>query len=312
MSPIRLTHFAAVPLLLISVMGVAHADALIIDLSHDDPFAPGNGPPRLVIEGEGSGRFLHEPDTQPAHPADHRGSLLARYESTLFSARATAGLGDLYTESDDFLFGAIVTIRSDNLHADPSGFHPITLSLINSATTGLDRTGDPTDFRADTFDSIDIAYFPQESFFGGPFLSPAIFGSPVGDDAFADFSFGSLELTILPGLPHLLLAEHRAAERRMTVTVYALGSGGRPVPLPGGGVDVDLSNLGGFAIDALAITLYEDGFNIFAASGRSLAADLDYELLFFAPGRLGEGGSLPSLEGLIRRHAEGARGLSAR
>jgi hypothetical protein len=312
MSRHRLTPLAALALLFLIAPSAALAGALVIDL-RGDPFDPSAGEPLMRVEGAGAAAFSFDAAAPSAYPSDSPGSLLVRYDSTQESTRAVVPLEELYTEEDDFIFGAILTIRPEGFHADPFGFHPVTFSLINDETTGFDRTGDPTDFRADTFDTIEVAYFPQVSpLFGGPFLTPTAFGSPIGDDAFANIAFGYAPFEILPGLPHLVTLEHRAAESRLILTVHALGAGGRPVPLPGGTTEADLSWLTGFSVDTLAVTAYRDGFNIYAPSGRSLGAELEYELLFFAPGLPGEGDSLPSLMGLIRRGGEGAHGLANR
>lgn len=295
-------------LVTLGIIGPLHAGAVLLDL-RTDPLAAGNSAPILDVQGPGSGAFAWNGGSSPAFPSDPIGSLAAAYDSTRSTSRAVARLDDTYTQGDDFVFGAILTIRPEEFEADPFGFHPITFSLINTTTTGFNRTGSLSDFRSDAYDTIDVAYFPQISpLFGGPYLAPGVFGSAVSDDAFADFSFASVPFELTPGMPYLIVAEHSATARRLMVTAYTLGRGGLPIAVPGGRAEVDLSGLGGFAVDALAITAYEDGFNVFTASGRSVRADLDYDLLFFAPGSLG--GSLPSLMGLIRRDGEAADGLS--
>jgi len=289
----------------------AFADAVVLDLRGDPLAATPSGAPLLELQGPGSGCFAFDASTPAKHPSDSQGSLVAHLDSTHPTVRAAVALGAAYTDQDDFVFGAVFTIRAQGFEADPFGFHPITFSLVNSQTTGFNRTGNLGDFRSDAFDTIDVAYFPQVSpFFGGPFLSPAVFGSAVSHDAFADFAFGSASFEFLPGASYLVTAEHHASARKLVVTAYGFGPGGLPVALSGGRVETDLSFLAGFSVDTLAITAYEDGFNIFTQSGRSVRADVDYDLLFFAPGSLGAGGSLPSLTGLIRRSDGGAHGLS--
>lgn len=312
MSRHGLTPFIASVLLFLIAPGAALAGALVIDL-REDPLDPSAGEPLMILEGPGDAQFVFDAATPPAYPSDSPGSLRVRYDSALESTRAVVPLEGLYTEQDDFILGAILTILPEGFHADPFGFHPITFSLINSATTGFDRTGDPDDYRADTFDTIEVAYFPQVSpLFGGPFLSSVAFGSPAGDDAFADFAFASVPFEMPAGLPLLVTIEHRAAEMSLAVTVHALGAGGRPVPLPGGAVTADLSGLDGFGVDTLAVTAYRDGFNIFSPSGQSLGADLEYERLFFATDLAGEGASYPSLRGLIHRSGRDPDGLPGR
>lgn len=315
MSRRRLTLAAAVIFAVASAIATpvaSFADAIVLDL-RSDPLDAAGGLPLLELQGPDGGRFAFDAATAAKYPSDPKGSFVAHLDSTLPTARAAASLGAVYTEQDDFVFGAIFTIQAAGFEADPFGFHPITFSLMNSATTGFNRTGSLSDFRSDAFDTIDVAYFPQVSpFFGGPFLSPAVFGSAVSDDAFANFAFGSASFELLPGATYLVTAEHRAAERKLDVTVYGFGAGGRSVALPGGRVSADLSILQGFTVDTLAITAYEDGFNVFTQSGTSVRAGVEYDLLFFTPGRLGDGGSLPSLTGILRRSGDGADGLSNR
>jgi len=281
----------------------AFAGAVVLDMRTD---------PHLDVQGAGPACFAFDAATAAKFPSDARGSYVEQFDSTHPTTRAVAALGAPYTEADDFVFGAVLSIRPTGFEADPFGFHPITFSLINSQTTGFNRTGNLSDFRSDTFDTLDVAYFPQVSpFFGGPFLSPTVFGSAVSDDAFADFAFGSTAFELLPGATYVVTAEHHAADRSLVVTVYGLGAGGRPIAIPGGQSAADLSNLTAFRVDSIAITAYEDGFNVFTQSGRSVRADIDYDLLFFAPGSLSDAGSLPALSGILNRSGDGARGLSS-
>jgi hypothetical protein len=288
----------------------SQAGSLILDL-RGDPLDSSAGSPALWIEGPGTEQFTFDAATARAFPSDGAGSLLAEIDSVQPTTRAVAPLDLVYTQDDDFVFGAVLSIRPEGFEPDPFGFHPIALSLINSATTGLNRTGTLADFRSDTFDTVELAYFPQVSpIFGGPFVSPTVFGSPVSDDAFANFAFGTSPFELIPGMPYLLTVEHSAARRGLLVTVYGLGGGGRPVPLPGGEVLADLSSLAGFAVDTLAISSYEDGFNIFSSSGRSLGAAVDYHRIFFVEGSLDGRDPAGSLMGILRRSGQGAAGPS--
>lgn len=290
----------------------ALAGAVILDL-RSDPEGSTASNPVLIVEGPGASAVDFEEGAAPAFSSDRHGALRATYDAAHPSTRAVATLGELYTEQDDFIFGAVLTLRSETFHADPFGFHPITLSLVNQATTGFNRTGNFTDFRSDTFDTVEVAYFPQVSpLFGGPFLSPSVFGEAAGDDAFANFAFGSSQFEIPLDSPVAIVAEHLAAERKLVVTVHSIGADGKPVEIPGAHTEASLAFLSGFTVNGLAITAYEDGFNIFAPSGLSVHAEADYERLLFVPGRLGAPGSDLSLAMLLRVAGEGARGLRAR
>lgn len=299
MSPIRLTVRTMFSLLFACAVALpaAAGTTRVIDLRHD-PFAPLAGGPSLFEEGPGAGAFSHDASVAPAWPGDGRGSLAVTCDSLALSSRGVAPLDAIYTEVDDFYFGAVLSVRSDGYDPDPFGFHPIVFELVNSVTTGFDRTGDLSDFRVDTFDALEFAWFPQVSpIFGGPFLSPAAFGSALGDDAFANFAFGSVEVDIPRDQTHLVTVEHHASDQEMIVTLYAIGRGAWLTPIPNGRVVVDMLGLTGFAVDTLAISTYEDGFNIFASSGRSLHAVVDYQRIFFGEGMIAGEAELRSLLG---------------
>ncbi len=267
-------------LLFASALSALAGETIVLDLRRD-PIDGGRVPTSMFVEGPEA--FVFDPAVPAAHHGDRPGALIASYDSTQATSRAVLPLERSYTEADDFLFGAVLTVRGEGFEPDPFGFHPITFSLINDATTGFDRTGDLLDFRADAFDALEFAWFPQVSpLFGGPFLAPGAFGSAVGDDAFANFAFASVPFDLGTDVPRLVTVEHDASARILTVTVHDLSERGEPVPIPGGSVEVDLSGLTGFDVNALAVTAYEDGFNVFSSSGRSLRADVEYHRLFFA------------------------------
>ncbi|HET6372364.1 MAG TPA: hypothetical protein VFG76_03600, partial [Candidatus Polarisedimenticolia bacterium] len=161
-----------------------------------------------------------------------------------------------------------------------------------------------SDFRADTYDTVEFAYFPNISpLFGGPFLSPDAFGEQVGSDAFANFAFGTVAFELAPGVTYLIEMTHDSATRRLTARVSSVDKDGRAVPVEGGAAVVDLSPLSGFLVNSLGISAYHDGFNIFSTSGRSLLATVDYEMLYSG---LATDGRLPnSLERMLRRFRHG-------
>lgn len=300
----------AIALTLVAATGTAVAGTVIRQFGTDptDPSATGS---QLIVEGPGFGQFTFIPGTDPAYPSDRTGSFQTHYDAVSETSRAMASLGEFYTENDDFFFGAVLTIQSDGFHADPFGFHPISFSLLNSTTSGFNRTGNLNDFRADTFDTLDVAYFPQVSpFFGGPFLSPGIFGQPETDDAFSNFAFGTVQTAIPLSTPVVILAEHLAGEQKLRIQAFDISDAGQPVLIPNAHVEASLSSLSGFAVDSLAITAYQDGFNIFAPSGQSLNAIVEYHRIFFAPGRLGEKDSPRSLTAILHMSETAADGLS--
>jgi len=262
---------------------------------------------RFRVHGPGAAQFDHE-HSAPRFRGDRSGSLAVTYDSLEPTSRYYNRFPLTFTQADDFVFGAILTIRPEGFEPDPSGFHPIAFSLFNATTTGDDRTGDLSDFRADTFDTVEFSWFPNVSpFFGGPFLSPDVFGTAVGADAFLSFAFTSVPLSLEPGKTYLVEMEHSAAARTLTARLYRLHPLGGAIPVDGSTVVVDLSSIGGFTVNSIGISAYHDGFNVFSESGRSLLATVDYDLLFSAPKI---GGRLPLRLALLLAHLKKAPPLS--
>src|SRR5256886_621647 len=127
----------------------------------------------------------------------------------------TCALPILFSLDADFDFGAILTIRSQGFFADPDGFSQIAFGLWNAARTGLKRTS----FPSDSFDLVEFDYFPNVTPFGGPFVSPTVFGGNVADNAFFNFAFNSAETTLPLDTPLLVQCHYNAALRRLNVKV---------------------------------------------------------------------------------------------
>ncbi len=263
-----------------------------------DPFLSQGSGAAMEVRGDAAA-YLYEPDSPSRFPGDPRGSLRVEIDSLAATSRAFERLARPLEPGDDFVLGAILTVRP-GMEADPFGFHPIAVSLFNTTTTGDDRTGDLDDFRADSFDTLEMAYFPNVSpFFGGPYLSATAFGAPAGDDAFLDFAFTSVPAALQPGTTYLVQLQHTAAARTFVLQLWRTGADGRFIELSPARVVCDLSSLEGFLLDAVGIPTYHDGFNVFATSGRSLRATVDYDLLFAA--RLEDGKLPPQLASVLGR-----------
>ena len=267
-----------------TVFGDGSPQTVVTDFAND-PMLPHGGDALFFGRGAGAAAaFVHEPGTRARFSSDARGSLRVTYDSLEPTSRLYTVFAGGFTQDDDFVLGAVLTIRPDGFAPDPFGFHPIAFSLFNASTTGDDRTGDLNDFAADTFDTVEFSYFANVSpFFGGPFLSPDVFGRQSGPDAFANFTFGTVPLALQPGVTYLVQMEHSAAARTLTTQVWVVKPDGAALPVPGGIVTVDTSRVSGFLVDSLGISMYHDGFNVFASSGRSLHAVVDYDLLFSGP-----------------------------
>ena len=246
------------------------ASAGIVERFEEDPLS-GAGPHIFFIEGDAAARFTYLPDERPRFPGDRRGTLRVLYDTTAPQARISTPLGEVLSVDNDFTFGAILTIRSEGFFASPDGFSQIAFGLWNSRMTGFNRTG----FPADSYDLVEFDYFANVGQFGGPFLSPSIFGGNVSDNAFLNFTFQSSEVALPLDVPLLCTLSYSAAERRIRVTVAAHDGRIRFREVADASVLVDLSVLDPtFLVDSLGIAAYFEGFE-------SLHAEVDYDLLFF-------------------------------
>ena len=164
----------------------------------------------FVVRGP-AGAFQWDARSRPHYEGDHRGSLVATYDSAAPTARLYTTFDRAFTEADDFVFGAVLTIEPGDFHADPDAAAQMSFSLFNSRTTGDNRTGDLSHFASDSYDTVETTYFPNVStLYGGPFLAPTVLGSRVGDDAFNNIGFASTQVAMVPGVPYLVMATHDA------------------------------------------------------------------------------------------------------
>ncbi|OLC55125.1 MAG: hypothetical protein AUH92_02800 [Acidobacteria bacterium 13_1_40CM_4_69_4] len=267
--------------------GLTPASAQVVERFDADPLA-GAGRNRFVTEGDVTAHFAYLAGEPEHFPADRDGTLRVIYDTTLPAARISMPIGQVLSLDADFDFGAILTIRSEGLFADPNGFSQIAFGLWNAATTGLDRTA----FPSDSFDLVEFDYFPNVGSFGGPFLSPSVFGGNVGGNAFFNFSFQSVEVSLPLDRPLLCQLHYDAALRRLDLKVSRHQSGVNFERIPGAAVSVDVSRIDpAFLVDVAGIAAYFEGFP-------SLRATVDYDLLYVGP--------LPSPFGIIsRRNAPG-------
>jgi hypothetical protein len=235
-----------------------------------DPLS-GRGRNPFFAEGAAGGRFAYVGSERPHFPGDRRGTLRVLYDTTLPTARIATPLARVLSVDEDFAFGAILTIRSHGFDADPDGFAQIAFGLWNAHSTGSGRAS----FPADTFDLVEFDYFPNLTSFGGPFLSPSVFGGAVSGNAFDNLVFVSKETALPLDVPLLCHFSYDAAARRLTLTVNRHDAGVRFTPIDGAEVAVDLTTLSpGFLVDVLGIAAYSDGTP-------ALRAEVDFDLLYF-------------------------------
>jgi len=256
--------------------------AAVVERFETDPLLPGNAN-AFAGEGDVDAHFAYLPEEPPHFRGDRPGALRVLYDTTLPAGRISAPLGQVLSLDDDFDLGAILTIRSEGYDASPDGFDQIAFGLWNSRTTGLARTA----FPSDSFDLLEFDYFANVTPFGGPFLSPSVFGGNVADNAFFNFSFASSQVALPLDVPLLCRLHYGAGPRALTVTVSRIVRGVSLEPIPGAAVTVDLFGIRPtFLLDSLGVAAYTEGFP-------SLHAQVDYDLLyqgalplpFAAPGR---------------------------
>ena len=245
--------------LMTSIATVAAASGAARYSVHDTPSEAWS------VQGADDGRFQWLPGRGVALDAD----------SNAPSSRLLAPLP--FTLDGTTSFRASVDLVLRELVASPTDFFQVSVGLVNASTTGLNRTGTslpaPPFFLddADTFDSVELAYFPNVTAFGGPTLSPGVFGAQAGDSAFWNFAanFGpSADLgdNVAPQVAELPVATRLRVELSydacsQLLRTRVLDLTGRPVELETGLLPVDVSVVNAtatFHVDALAVNAYRD------------------------------------------------------
>jgi hypothetical protein len=278
----RATRTAVAALALLGAAALSPLHAQVVERFGADPL-DGRGRHVFFAEGDVASRFTYL-SGEPSHfPADRKGTLRVVYDTTLPTARLSTRIGRVLALDANFEFGAILSIRSEGFFADPNGFSQIAFGLWNEATTGLQRTS----FPSDSFDLVEFDYFPNVTSFGGPFLSPSVFGGNVGDNAFFNFAFQSSQVDLPLDTPLLVRCRYRAASRRLDVTVNRHAHAFMFEPIQGASVSVDLSRISPtFLLNVAGIAAYFEGYP-------SIHAVVDYDLLYVGP--------LPLPWGVIKR-----------
>jgi hypothetical protein len=266
-------------------VGTPHA-TLVAEFFRSDPLSD----PRTIVVGAALERLTHD-ESAPAWPGDRRGSLTALYDSSLPAGLFGFALPVALDEADAFTAAATFVLDPAGFEADPNGFFQISWGLWNTETTGLNRTGSFTSFAGDAFDLVGFDYFPAVSpFFGGPFLSPSVFGASRPDvdppDAFANAAFAfNLEVALPLGVPLLAMIEHEPGLDVAVASVHRIVRPRRTVPVPGAVTVIDLGALAlrQYGLDAVGLTLWNDGFG---GPTPALRASVDYHSLVVVLGRV--------------------------
>jgi len=207
------------------------------------------------------------------------GTLTVNYNSQWPSVRLLTPLGTTVTGDDSFRMTATCTVRSDNFAVQYNQMSAmITFALVNSVTTGLDRSGSISS-AADVFDNLEMTYFPNPSDYGGPFLSPTAFGSDDGShNLWANFApYSSEEVTLTKNVPLEFVIVHNGNVKTILWSVREVG--GDYIFQDG---MVDLSGLStSFEVDSFAISMYEDGWSDHP-DPPSVAATVDFTNVSFS------------------------------
>ena len=223
------------------------------------------------------------------------GELSVHIDTSLPTARLDLPLGANLSDTDSFLLRAQFQFNVEV--ASPFQFAQFAFGLTNHTLTGGDRTGTIGNFASDnTFHTVEFNYYPNVSpQFGGPTLSPAVFGAPLPNDAFANFTsvFGStanlgdnaVGITELPqDTPLEAQLAYDGASKVLTLSMFTVGPGNVLTLLNTELVPLDLvafgsgyDSLNSFLVDSLSIMAYQDGYT--TAEDPSLVADVRFDFV---------------------------------
>ena len=233
-----------------------------------------------LADGPGEG-FGDNENGQIEYDEDDQ-ELIVHYDSSLPTVRLQHDLGGVWTQEDAFAFAA--TLRFDSIESPDNDFMQISFALTHSQTTGAQRTGTYPVIDSNTFDNLELAYYPNVSeFFGGPFATLTVQGSADGSSsAFDHLSFASVETELPLGETLTLSGHYNPLTTTLTYRIDGLVE-----------MSVDItqrppfgSPAGQFAVDRFSISSYFDGED-FTPETISLVATVAYESVEFIA--LGDG-----------------------
>jgi hypothetical protein len=261
-----------------------------------NPFAPA-GNWSYGIGDNSNTQFVWNASTPSTYTGDPSGELDVHLNSSLPTVRFQRPLGVTLTDTNSFTLSAVFSFTITSAPDDQ--LMQIAFGLVNSSTTGGDRTGSVTNFTSDNvFSSIEFDYYPNVSaIYGGPTLTPTVFGAQAGPgaDAFANIAsiFGDASdlgahtngITSLPQSVTLqAVLNYDGDTKTMTITMAQVNADGSGTCLNTELPTLNLVMAGyntnfPFVVDSLAIMAYNDGFT--DPSDPSLVADLKIQRLSF-------------------------------
>ena len=154
----------------------------LVGVSINDAAAVDAPTPLKFVEDFATNPIGTRATSTPGHASYANGQLEAIYNLSTPAARTTWALGQTLTDQTSFRYSVEFTINSLNFSS--SSFGQLSFGLINSITTGDDRTT----FPSDSYDLLTVDYFPSEQF---PSLTPTVIGSqqPGQTNAFDNLGF---------------------------------------------------------------------------------------------------------------------------
>ena len=231
-----------------------------IETFDDDPVAAG----RFLLHDEpgDASRFLHD-----------GGTLTAKYDTSLPTARLVRPLGHTLTHNDSFSYRAVFIIKSDGFEAHDEFIGQIAFGLMNATTTGPGRV---RGLGGGAFDLVSFDYFPNITEYGGPSLGTTIINSDTGSFAGAiNFEFGAETEMNNAGESELPFDTPLTAEityngdTGQAIVRVIQGAAALPINAVGkyflpGGLDGDATTIVttldgvGFVVDTFALALWHD------------------------------------------------------
>ena len=244
------------------------------------------------IGSNGNSQFTYQTDAA-AYAGDVGGSLKVHLNSSLPTSRLQLPLGFTLGPTMDFTVSAQFSLA--NVNALPNRAMEFAFGLVNTGTTGGNRTGSSTS-SANTFHTVEVDYFPNLSpLYGyGATLTPSIFGAQKNTGGiFANYAtiFGTGSdlgdntppgITALPQYTNLqAVLSYAASTHAFTLQLSQIAPDGSLTTLVTEVPVLDLYNASTydqtrpFQVNALAIMAYQDGYNTSAPP--TLSADVTFQ-----------------------------------
>lgn len=231
--------------------------------------------------------------------------LIAAYDTARATTKLLWSLGKTLTAGNDFRYEVDFSITGQGFSADPNGFAQIAFGLVNSSTTGGNRSGGPTFDGANgsAYDTVTADYFPNLSSFGGPTLGATVIqtqGQAPGFFSSIEFPFGDeTDLTTEGPLPLdtklAVRVVYQAATRTLTLELSGVDINSKGGGNVLGGADGDIHTIQNvlpsdvvFSVDSFGILLWQDEF-ISPGGGSSVVADVAFERIVVVPEPAGAG-----------------------